>query len=69
MIGCGAVAQTTIPLIPKYLAIPFSRITIVDMVDNSAQIKTALDAGAKFFVDEVTCQSQAMLGLRGKCCD
>jgi len=57
VIGCGAVSQSAIPLIPKYIAVPYSALTVVDMVDNSALIKEAIDAGAKFFVDEINVEN------------
>ena len=57
VIGCGAVGQSTIPLLPRYLDISFKQVTVLDAVDNSEFIKDVIAAGARFFVQEVNTEN------------
>ncbi len=56
MIGCGAVAQCSLPIIKDLIDIPFSNITIMDFVDNrkELQVQNALGLGARYVIDKVT---------------
>lgn len=53
MIGCGAVAQCTLPLIEKLIDVPFSNITIMDFVDNRNRVKGSIAKGAKYVIDRI----------------
>lgn len=53
MIGCGAVAQSALPMIPRLIDIPWSHVTVVDLVDVSSRLKHYLDQGLKFHVEKV----------------
>lgn len=53
MIGCGAVAQCLLPLLPRMIDMPLDHIQIVDIVDMSAKIRQHLDLGMKFTVEQV----------------
>lgn len=63
MIGCGAVAQCSLPLIKDLIDAPFSNITILDFVDNRnrIQVQNALKLGASYVVDRVTRQNHKTL--------
>lgn len=66
MFGCGGVAKCVLPLLPKLIDIPFSvriattafnnalqKITVLDMVDNTEEVKHLLDAGMQYIVTKV----------------
>ena len=54
MIGCGAVAQCTLPLILKHLEIDPKKITILDMLDNRKNIQEELKRGINYHVQKIT---------------
>ena len=54
VLGCGSVAQATIPLLLRDLAIEGSRITIVDFVDNRARVADCLAQGVTYEQARVT---------------
>ena len=54
VLGCGSVAQCTLPLLIRDLEIEPARITIVDMVDNRARVADALASGVTYQQDQVT---------------
>ena len=54
VLGCGSVAQCTLPLLIRDLGIDPQRITIVDMVDNRARIADSIALGVTFEQDQVT---------------
>jgi homospermidine synthase len=54
ILGCGSVAQCTLPLLIRDLAIEPQRITIVDMIDNRARIADSITAGVSFEQAQVT---------------
>jgi len=54
MIGCGVVARCTLPLVLKHINIPVNKITILDMADNKAHIKYALEQGASYIIQKIT---------------
>lgn len=54
IIGYGAVSQCTLPILLKHIEIPKEKITIVDMVDKSKQLKSYTDLGIKFYQKKIT---------------
>ena len=54
VLGCGGVAQCTLPLIVRDTAIEPTAITVVDFVDNRARIKDLLDIGVTWEDGRVT---------------
>jgi homospermidine synthase len=54
MLGCGSVAQCTLPLLIRDLEIEPTRITIVDMLDNRARVADSIARGVTFEQDQVT---------------
>lgn len=61
MLGCGAVAQCTLPLLLKLININPRNITIMDFVDNRDRIKTFLDQGITYIQDQITSDNYATL--------
>src|SRR4051794_28159590 len=54
VLGCGSVAQCTLPLLIRDLEIEPSRITIVDILDNRARVADSIALGVTFEQDQVT---------------
>lgn len=54
VLGCGSVAQCTVPLLVRDLGIEALRITIVDFVDNRARVADVLAQGVRYEQDRVT---------------
>ncbi|MTB06345.1 MAG: homospermidine synthase, partial [Actinobacteria bacterium] len=54
VLGCGSVAQCTVPLLLRDLGIDGSRITIVDFVDNRARVADCIAQGVTYEQDRVT---------------
>ena len=54
VLGCGSVAQCTVPLLIRDLEINPQRITIVDMLDNRARVADSIAAGVTYEQDHVT---------------
>jgi homospermidine synthase len=54
VLGCGSVAQCTIPLLTRDLGIAPSAITVVDFVDNRDRIADQLAAGVRYEMDRLT---------------
>jgi len=54
MLGCGSVAQCTLPLILRHIEMDFTRITVMDMLDNRRTIQRALDAGVMYVQHTIT---------------
>ena len=54
VLGCGSVAQCTVPLLVRDLKIPPASITIVDFVDNRARVADELALGVRYEIDRVT---------------
>ena len=54
VIGCGSVSQCTIPLILKHIKVPPQNITIMDFVDNRAQIHESLTQGVRYTQKQIT---------------
>jgi homospermidine synthase len=60
VLGCGSVAQCTLPLLLRHVARP-DQITVMDFVDNRARIETELAAGVSYVVDRLTPDNLAPL--------
>ena len=54
VLGCGSVAQCTVPLLIRDLAIDPQRITIVDVLDNRARVADSIAKGATYQQEQVT---------------
>ncbi|KKP24398.1 MAG: Homospermidine synthase [candidate division TM6 bacterium GW2011_GWF2_28_16] len=54
VIGCGAVAQTAIPLILRHFDMPAKKITIMDFIDNKHRVQDALKSGVNYVFDKIT---------------
>ena len=54
VLGCGSVAQCTLPLLIRDLSIDPHGITIVDMVDNRARVADSIELGVTYEIDQVT---------------
>ncbi len=54
VLGCGSVAQCTVPLLIRGLGIEPARIHVVDPVDHRARIASSIGAGATFEQARVT---------------
>lgn len=53
VLGCGAVARCTLPLLPRLIDMPLDHITVLDMVDNRRYIQGMLDRGVKYVVEKI----------------
>jgi homospermidine synthase len=54
LLGAGAVGRCVLPLLPHLVAIPYSKITVLDMVDNRQYLQEYLAQGLTFVIDRVT---------------
>jgi homospermidine synthase len=54
VLGCGSVAQCTVPLLLRDLEIDPSRVTIVDFVDNRSRVASSIAAGVHYEQDRLT---------------
>lgn len=54
VLGCGSVAQCTVPLLISELGIEPGRVTVVDFVDNRARIAGSIAKGVRYEQDRVT---------------
>ncbi len=54
VLGCGSVAQCTVPLLVRDLLLPPDRLTIVDPVDNRARVADQLARGVRYEQAQVT---------------
>ena len=52
MLGCGSVAQCTLPLLLRHVVAP-EQVTVMDFVDNRYRIQTEIDRGVNYVVDRV----------------
>lgn len=65
VLGCGSVAQCTLPLLVRDLGIEPHRIRIVDFVDNRARVADLVAAGVQYEQDRVTQENlDEFLGAR-----
>jgi homospermidine synthase len=53
ILGCGSVAQCTIPLLLRHIQMPPERITVLDMRDNRAEIADSLVRGVQYVQDRL----------------
>ncbi|MDD1672520.1 MAG: saccharopine dehydrogenase NADP-binding domain-containing protein [Methanomicrobiales archaeon] len=54
IIGYGAVAKCTLPILLKHVNIPFDHITIIDFEDKAQELSPWTDRGIRFFQRKVT---------------
>jgi homospermidine synthase len=54
VLGCGSVAQCTLPLLIRDLSIEPRRITIVDMADNRTRVADSIQRGVTYEIERVT---------------
>jgi homospermidine synthase len=54
VLGCGSVAQCTLPLLLRHFEMDFRRITVMDTLDNRETIQSALEAGVTYVQHTVT---------------
>ena len=59
VLGCGSVAQCTVPLLVSELGLDPSTITIVDMVDNRARVASSLRSGVRYEHTKITRENLA----------
>jgi homospermidine synthase len=57
IIGYGAVAKCTLPILLKHISIPYENITILDFEDKEKALKPWLDRGIRFFRRRITPES------------
>lgn len=58
-LGCGSVAQCTLAMLPAFIKVPPSKITIIDFVDNRKKIPDLIAKGAHYVIEKVTPQNYA----------
>src|SRR5262245_43740108 len=62
LLGCGSVGQCTLPLMLRHIAMPASRITVVDFEDVRPKIADSLQAGVNYARQRLTSDNyQTML--------
>ncbi len=54
IIGYGAVAKCTLPILLKHVVIPYENITILDFKDKSEELEPWTEKGIKFFQQKIT---------------
>jgi homospermidine synthase len=54
VLGAGSVSQCLLPLLLRHLDMDFTRLTIMDFVDNRERVQDALQAGATYVQEQVT---------------
>lgn len=54
VLGCGSVAQCTLPLLLQELELEPGRVTVLDMVDNRDRIAAELALGVQYVLDHIT---------------
>ncbi len=54
VLGCGSVAQCTLPLIVRDLAIKPESVTVVDFADNRDRIESVLAVGVRYEFERIT---------------
>ncbi|MEW6222164.1 MAG: saccharopine dehydrogenase C-terminal domain-containing protein [Candidatus Hadarchaeota archaeon] len=57
MMGYGAVAKCTLPLLLKHVKIPYKNLTIIDFEDKAPALKKWTDRGVKFVHTKITKQN------------
>ncbi len=59
VLGCGSVAQCTLPLFVRHLELRPEQITILDFVDSRARVAGLLEQGVRYVEDRVTADNLA----------
>src|SRR3982751_4670613 len=54
VLGCGGVAQCTLPLLMRHLALDPTRITVLDFVDSRKALASYLAQGVRFVKERIT---------------
>jgi len=54
VLGCGSVAQCTVPLLTRELGVEPARVTILDMVDNRSRVADQLACGVRYELTTIT---------------
>jgi homospermidine synthase len=54
ILGCGSVAQCTIPVVLRHLEMDAFRVTVLDMRDNRALIAASLERGVTYVQERLT---------------
>jgi len=54
ILGCGSIAQCSLPLLLKQIDIEPSRITVMDFVDNRERIKEEIKKGVRYTLQRIT---------------
>jgi homospermidine synthase len=54
IIGYGAVAKCTLPILLKHVTIPYKNITILDFEDKAKELEPWTKKGIKFFQRKIT---------------
>lgn len=54
VIGCGSIAQCTLPMIIKQIRMPAKNILIIDFEDKRHKIKSVLEKGAQYLQQRIT---------------
>ena len=54
ILGCGSVAQCTIPLLLRHIEMPTGRVTVMDMRDNRGLIASSLGRGVSYVQERLT---------------
>lgn len=54
LLGCGSVSTCLQPLLLRHFEMDFSKLTVMDFVDNRARIQDTLAAGAHYVQHEIT---------------
>jgi len=61
LVGFGAVARCTLPILVKHLSIDPKRVTIMDFEPNDAALKPWTEQGMTFVKDRVTAENMGSL--------
>ncbi|MDD4183356.1 MAG: saccharopine dehydrogenase NADP-binding domain-containing protein, partial [Candidatus Omnitrophica bacterium] len=57
IIGYGAVAKSTLPILLRHIKIPYRNVTIIDFLDKKAELKSWIQKGAHFYQEKITPQN------------
>ena len=61
IIGYGAVAKCTLPILLRHVTIPLEHITIIDFKDKAQDLKAWTSGGLRFFKRKVTPQNLSQI--------
>jgi homospermidine synthase len=54
IIGYGAVAKCTLPILLNHITIPYAQITILDFEDKTKELQPWTEKGIRFFQRKIT---------------